>query len=418
MPSPFNKPVPNVPFFMPTSPLPPGSAVNLGPSTPTLFTPLKIRSLTFQNRIFVAPMCQYSTSPYLPTIGALTPYHVVTLGQYALKGSSLVFIEATAVTGNGRISPNDSGLWEDRQIEGVRKVCEFVHSVGGKVGIQLAHAGRKASTVAPWLGRERGKSVVTGEDVGGWPGNVVAPSAIAWSKEGYNMPREMTVVEIKEVVEAFAAAARRATLAGVDVIEIHGAHGYLLSSFNSPISNQRSDSYGGSFENRTRICREVICAVRSAIPASTPLFYRITSTEWMEDSPIAKGRGSWDVESSIRFAKLLPELGVDLLDRIMPHTNYQVQIAGRIRRELKISGLPLLIGAVGMITDAEQARDIVQGCDSTDNLGPTAIADAILVARQFMREPEWVLRVAWWLGVEVQWPVQFGRGRFLKGSKI
>lgn len=229
--------------------------------------------------------------------------------------------------------------------------------------------------------------------------------------------------------------------------------GYLLSSFNSPISNRRTDAYGGPLENRTRLCFEVIGAVRAAIPPATPLFYRVTSTEWMEDSPDAKDLGSWDVESSIAFAKLLPEYGVDLLDvssggnnehqRIMPHTDYQVKIAGRIRQEIKAAKLPLLIGAVGMITEAEHARDIVQGSDSTDihsiqaapsemseeeeakkakdmveEGGEEAIADAILVARQFMREPEWVFRVAWRLGVEVQWPVQFGRGKFLRGSRI
>jgi 2,4-dienoyl-CoA reductase-like NADH-dependent reductase (Old Yellow Enzyme family) len=180
-------------------------------------------------------MCQYSTSPNPPTWGALTPYHVVTLGHYALKGAGLVFVEATAVAANGRISPNDSGLWDDSQIDGLRKVCEFIHSVGGKVGIQLAHAGRKASTVAPWLGRERGKSVVAGMDVGGWPEDVVGPSAIAWSDEGYYKPREMTLEDIKGVTAAFAAAAKRAITAGVDVIEIHGAHGTTLTRSNYPL---------------------------------------------------------------------------------------------------------------------------------------------------------------------------------------
>ena len=233
MPSPENKPASEAPYFIPLNDPPPGSALKLSKSTPTLFRPLRIRERTFHNRIWVAPMCQYSTSPEPPTWGALTPYHVVTLGHYALKGASLVFIEATAVTPNGRISPNDSGLWDDSQIDGIRKVAEFVHSVGAKLGIQLAHAGRKASTVAPWLGRERGKSVVAGKDVGGWPDNVLGPSPIAWSSEGYSKPKQMSVGDIEDVTEAFAAAARRAIQAGVDVIEIHGAHGKFVHSNGS-----------------------------------------------------------------------------------------------------------------------------------------------------------------------------------------
>ncbi|KAF2099107.1 putative NADH oxidase [Rhizodiscina lignyota] len=454
MASPRNEPVPNIPFFYPSVPQPPGSALQLSSSTPTLFKPITIRGQTYQNRIFVAPMCSYSCAPSGPQIGALTSFHIATLGHYAIKGSSLVFIEASAVSPEGRISPNDSGIWQDEQIEGIRKVADQVHAAGSKLGIQLAHAGRKASTVAPWLGRERGKSIVAGEDVHGWPNGVVGPSPIAWSSEGYAKPNELSEEGIKGIVKAFADAAKRAVAAGVDVIEIHGAHGYLLCSFNSPISNQRTDKYGGSFENRTRICVEVIKAVREVIPADMPLFYRITSTEWMDESEEAKTLGSWDVAQSIQFAKQLPSLGVDLLDvssggnhehqRIQPHLTYQIEIAGQIRKELKQASLPLLIGAVGMITGAEQARDIVQlqkgqyiaepGTNGDVNFegstkaeaeqardlvqGDDSVADVILVARQFMREPEWVLRVAWRLGVEVQWPIQYGRGKFLKGSVI
>lgn len=191
---------------------------------PVLFQPLTIRGVTFKNRIWAAPMCQYSASAFDEgpnrITGALTPYHLVHLGHLALKGVGLTFIEATAVTPNGRISPNDSGLWRDEQIEGIRRVAEFVHAQGGALGIQLAHAGRKASTVAPWLGRERGKSVVAGEDVGGWPKDVVGPSAIQWAKEGYYLPREMSEKEIEDTVTAFAESARRAVEAGVDVIEV------------------------------------------------------------------------------------------------------------------------------------------------------------------------------------------------------
>jgi 2,4-dienoyl-CoA reductase-like NADH-dependent reductase (Old Yellow Enzyme family) len=253
----------------------------------------------------------------------------------------------------------------------------------------------------------------------------------------------MTKEDIRSTIKAFADAARRAVEAGVDVIEIHGAHGYLLCSFNSPLSNQRTDEYGGSFENRIRFNIEVIKAVREAIPARVPLFYRITSTEWMEDTELAKQYGSWDVEQSTQFAKLLAPLGVDLLDvssggnhehqRIQPHGDYQVKIAGYIRKALKEAGQPLLVGAVGMITEAERAKDIVEGSSDLDEgmteeeeaqkakallEGVEPNADAILIGRQLMREPEWVLRVAYRLGVDVQWPIQFGRGRFLKGSKI
>lgn len=441
MATPIYKSNPAVPFFIPKTTPPPGSALQLDASTPTLFRPLQIRDVTFQNRIFMAPLCMYSTASSGPQIGCLTPYHVMHLGHPALKGTSLVIIEATSVTPNGRISPNDSGLWNDTQTESLRTVVDAIHGVGGKVGIQLAHAGRKASTVAPWLGRERGIRGVATEEVDGWPEDVVGPSAIAWAEDYYSHPREMTKDEIQETVQAFADAAKRAVDAGVDVIEIHGAHGYLLSSFNSPLSNQRNDEYGGSFENRVRFNIEVIKAVREAIPEGMPLFYRITATEWMENSEEAKQLGSWDVEQSIRFAKLMAPLGIDFLDvssggnhakqRIEPHSNYQVQLAGEIRKALREDRQSLLVGAVGMITEAEQAKSIVEGSANEgmteeeeaqkakallEGLEPRA--DAILVGRQLMREPEWVLRVAHRLDIEVQWPVQFGRGRFLKGSNI
>lgn len=220
MPSPRNEPVPGIPYFYPSSPLPPGSATELSPTTPTLFTPLRIRSKTFQNRIFVAPMCSYSCAPSGPLTGALTSWHTATLGQYAIKGCALTFVEATAVSPEGRISPNDSGLWNDAQQGELKRLADHVHAAGGKLGIQLAHAGRKASTVAPWLGR-----AVADESVGGWPGDVIAPSAIAWSKDGYVEPKAMTVEDVERVTRAFAESAKRAVAAGVDVIELHGAHG-------------------------------------------------------------------------------------------------------------------------------------------------------------------------------------------------
>lgn len=255
-------------------------------------------------------------------------------------------------------------------------------------------------------------------------------SAIRWG-EGYAMPREMSRSDIQGVVEGFRDAARRAVQAGVDVIEIHGAHGYLISSFLSPISNRRTDEYGGSFENRIRLLVDVVKAVREVIPEGMPLLVRVSSTEWMEK----QAQESWDVESTIRLAKLLPGLGVDLLDvssggnnekqAVTPFNNYQVGIAGRIREELYKAGIKdLLIGAVGMITEAEAAKEIVEKgkgdglVEIEDENGGTAKADVVLVARQFLREPEWVLRVAYRLGIKVQWPWQYDRGRFVKGSKI
>lgn len=373
-------------------------------------------------------MCTYSAD-----FGALTDFHFSHLSSFAYRGASLTIIEATSVLPNGRISPEDSGLWSDTQIAPIRRIADFLHSQGQKLGIQLAHAGRKASVVAPWLVSERGRSIVATEDVGGWPDDVMGPSAIRWG-EGFAMPREMSLKDIKELVDGFRESAKRAVNAGVDFIEIHGAHGYLLSSWLSPISNGRTDRYGGGFENRIRLLVEVIQAVREVIPSGMPLSLRVSSTEWMEDSSEPE---SWDVESTIRLAKLLPALGVDMLDvssggnnekqTLTPFNDYQVNIAGRIRSSLHDAGITdLLIGAVGMITEAEAAKSIVQNgqegprdqIEVENESGQTTKADVVLVARQFLREPEWVFRVAYRLGVEVQWPVQYHRGKFLKGSAI
>ena len=370
-------------------------------------------------------MCQYSADN-----GHLTDYHLVHLGAFAFRGASLTIIEATAVRPEGRISPEDAGLWQDSQIAPIKRIADFVHSQGQKLGIQLAHAGRKASTIAPWLVPKRGASVVAEKDVNGWPDNVLGPSAIRWG-EGCAEPKEMTRADIRDVIDGFRDAARRSVEAGVDVIELHGAHGYLLGSFLSPLSNTRTDKYGGNFANRIRFPIEVIKAVRDVIPPSMPLLYRISATEWMD----YREQDSWTVNDTIAFAKLLPALGVDLLDvssggnhrdqQIQMHDDFQVGIAGQIRASLRAAGVPLLLGAVGMITDAEQARDIVEisaqdEAEQVKNVvgGKDPKADVVLVARQFMREPEWVLRVAWRLRVDVVWPVQYGRGKFLKGSKI
>lgn len=448
----LNEAVPGTRYFTPKHRESPGAVLSTTKNTPTLFTPLKIRDVTLRNRILVAPMCQYSTAPDGPQIGQLTPYHIATLGHYALKGASLIFIEATGVQFNGRISPNCPGLWSDDQIEGVRKVAEFIKSQGALCGIQLAHAGRKASTAAAWLSaRLRQPSTRATKDVGGWGDNVVGPTGgedQAWDGKGssadggFYPPRQLSTAEIKEFVSDFAAAARRSVQAGVDVIEIHGAHGYMIHQFLSPITNRRTDEYGGSFENRTRILFEVIKAVREVIPAGMPLFLRLSATEWMEGTEEAKEFGYWDVESTIKVAKQLPALGVDLLDvssggnhrnqriQMFDSKDYQTKIAARIRNELQAADLKLFIGAVGLITEAQQAREIVEQAGSANpeehsiteeaqaakNMteGKEPMADVILVARQFMREPEWVLRVAWQLGVDVAWPSQFLRVRFPK----
>jgi 2,4-dienoyl-CoA reductase-like NADH-dependent reductase (Old Yellow Enzyme family) len=344
-------------------------------------------------------MCQYSASN-----GHLTDYHLVHVGGLAFRGAGLTIVEATSVQPNGRITPEDSGLWQDSQIAPLKRITEYVHSQGNKVGIQLAHAGRKASAVAPWLVPTRGASIAATKEVGGWD-DVKGPSPIVWG-DGYVLPQELTIPEIKEIIDAFVATAKRSIEAGFDLIEIHAAHGYLLTSFLSAVSNQRTDEYGGSFENRIRLLLEVVKAVRAVIPETMPLFVRVSTTEWIED------KGAWDVAQTIELAKLLPDLGVDLLDCSSGGNNAkqeiakggltQIDIAGHIRTALKEAGKELIIGAVGNITEAEQARDILED----------EKADVVLVARQFMREPEWVFRVAYKLGVEVQWPNQYHRGHF------
>jgi 2,4-dienoyl-CoA reductase-like NADH-dependent reductase (Old Yellow Enzyme family) len=452
----LNAPFPNIPYFTPQHLHSPGTPKALTSETPTIFTPLQIRSITLKNRIIVSPMCQYSSASSGPQIGSLTDWHLTTLGHYAIKGASLVFIEATSIQPNGRISTNCPGLWQDSQIDGVKRVADFVHSQNALVGIQLAHAGRKASTAAPWMSTVAGrKSKRAGKDIDGWPENVVGPSGgegQCWDafnggfdeeRSRFWVPRELSIEEIKEIVRDFKSAAERSVKAGVDVVEIHAAHGYLLHQFLSPVSNFRTDEYGGSFENRVRLLVEVIKAIRDVIPESMPLFLRISSNEFLENTEIGKERGVWDVDSSIRLAKLLDGLGVDLLDVSSGgnHSRQQVDgvntrgihvgIAKRIRDAVLEDGGKLLIGVVGMITDAEQARDIVQKlpdvveqdaiqepkdlvvregngiADAKERKPPSA--DVVFVARQFLREPEWVFKVAEKLDVDVWWPSQFLR---------
>jgi len=349
-----------------------------------LFDPLKIRGLTLANRIAVSPMCQYSCEN-----GFANDWHFVHLGSRAVGGAGLVFAEATAVTAEGRITPQDLGLWTDAHAEPLARIVKFIHSQGSVAAIQLAHAGRKASTARPWEGGTK-----LPESKGGWS-EVVAPSAVAFSPE-YPMPAALTEEGIATVIRAFGDAAGRAQKAGFRVIEIHAAHGYLLQEFLSPLSNLRTDRYGGSFDNRTRIVREVVQAIREQWPESRPLFIRISATDWVA--------GGWDIEQSVDLARQLEPLGVDLVDcssggnvfnaKIPVAPNYQVGFAERIRHDTGI-----LTGAVGLITEPDQAESILQ----------TGQADLIVMAREMLRNAYWPMRAAKELGHAMSWPVQYLR---------
>ena len=349
-----------------------------------LFDPLAIRDITFANRVFVSPMCQYSS-----TDGYANDWHFVHLGSRAVGGAGLVFTEATGVLPEGRISPQDLGIWMDDHIEPLARIVRFVHGQGSVAGMQLAHAGRKASTYRPWSGHG-----TIPESNGGW-NNVVAPSALAFADQ-YPMPQALSIDGIKNIVSAFANAARRACEAGFDVIEIHAAHGYLIHEFLSPLSNHRTDVYGDSFENRTRILREIVTAVRGTWPERAPLFVRISASDWVD--------GGWDIQQSVELARRLKELGADLIDCSsggnVPHAKipvgpgYQTHFAEQIRREADI-----LTGTVGMITSPVQAEHIIA----------TGQADAVIIARELLRDPYWPLRAARELAQPVSWPVQYLR---------
>ena len=351
---------------------------------PGLFDELRLRGLTLRNRIAVSPMCQYSC-----TDGLANDWHFVHLGSRAVGGAALVFTEATAVTPDGRISPQDLGIWNDAQCAALARIVSFIDAQGAAAGIQLAHAGRKASMRRPW---DAGGAAPESE--GGWA-RVDAPSAMPFASD-YLVPHAMTEAGIAGVVEAFAAAARRALEAGFRVIELHAAHGYLLHEFLSPLSNTRTDHYGGSFENRTCIVLEVAAAVRRVWPASHPLFVRISATDWTD--------GGWDLPQSIQLARALKECGVDLIDsssggnvataKIPLGPGYQVPFAEAIRREAGIA-----TGAVGMITDSAQADQVIR----------SGQADMVLLAREMLRDPYWPLKAARELGQSVGWPAQYLR---------
>jgi len=347
-----------------------------------LLSPLTIRGVTFRNRIVMAPMCQYSAED-----GFAHDWHLVHLGSRAVGGVALVIVEATAVTWDGRISPGDLGIWKDEHAEPLARIARFVHSQGAVAGIQLAHAGRKASCDLAWKGGAR----LTAEQ-GGW--DAVAPSRIPFN-ETDPLPIALDSAGINAVVAAFEAAAKRALAAGFKVIEIHAAHGYLLHEFLSPISNHRTDEYGGTLDNRMRLVLRVAERLRGLMPADLPLFVRISATDWVD--------GGWDIEQSVALAKRLKALGVDLIDvssgAMVPHARipvakgFQVPFARRIRNEADIR-----TGAVGMITEPQHADEIITGGD----------ANLVFLARELLREPYWALKAQHALGQEPTWPTPYG----------
>jgi 2,4-dienoyl-CoA reductase-like NADH-dependent reductase (Old Yellow Enzyme family) len=349
-----------------------------------LFSELKIRDITLRNRIVVSPMCQYSSVD-----GLANDWHFVHLGSRAVGGGALVFTEAAAVEARGRISPDDLGLYEDTQVEPLQRITAFIKEHGAAPGIQLAHAGRKASTAAPWKG---GGPVAEAE--GGWQ-PIIGPSPIAFD-EGYQTPAEMDAATIRDVVNAFGTAASRALDAGFEVIEIHGAHGYLLHEFLSPLSNHRTDGYGGDCAGRTRILRDVVETIRRHWPERYPLFARFSVTDWVE--------GGWDVEQSVELARQLKPLGVDVIDcssggavpraTIPLGPGYQTAAAATIKRETGI-----MTGAVGLITAPQQADHIIR----------TGQADVVLLARELLRDPYWPCRAARELGQKIPAPPQYER---------
>jgi len=348
----------------------------------SLFEPLTLRGLTLPNRAWVSPMCQYSAVD-----GLANSWHLVHLGSFAIGRAGLILTEATAVTPEGRISPEDLGLWSDAHAQALAPVVEFVHGQGVAIGIQLAHAGRKASTFAPWRGHD---SVPA--DQGGW--TAVGPTAAAFGR--YAVPQEMTHEDLARTRDAFVDAAKRALALGVDTVELHFAHGYLMHEFLSPLSNQRDDEYGGSLANRMRYPLEVVDAVRAVWPDDRPLLMRVSATDWVG--------GGWDVDSTVELAREAKARGVDFVDvssggndprqEIAIGPGYQVPFAARVRTEADIP-----TGAVGLITDAQQAEKILS----------SGSADAVLLAREMLRDPHWPLRAARELGADIVWPEQYQR---------
>ena len=350
---------------------------------PHLFDPLPLRGLTLSHRIFVSPMCQYSSIE-----GFATDWHFVHLGSRAVGGAALVFTEATAVTADGRISPEDLGIWNDNHIDQLARIAAFVRGQGSVAGLQLAHAGRKGSTAAPWNG---GSGVPPAS--GGW--QPVGPTSDSFTA-GYPVPHALATEEIPAIPNAFKHAAARALAAGFDLVEVHAAHGYLIHQFLSPLSNTRRDQYGGSFQNRIRLCLEIVDAVRAVWPERLPIFLRLSATDWVP--------GGWDIDQAVELARVLRTRGVDLIDcssggaapqaQIPIGPGFQVPFAERIRREANIP-----TGAVGLITEPGQADAIIR----------RGAADCVLLARELLRDPYWPRRAARELGHQLPWPRQYLR---------
>ena len=354
---------------------------------PHLFSPIKIKSIEFKNSIVVSPMCEYSSED-----GFANDWHLVHLGSRAVGGAGLIITEATAVSAEGRITGHDLGIYKDEHIDKLKHINDFIHQHGAVAGIQLAHAGRKASHKRPWDG---GKQILPGEP-GGW--ETVAPSALSFT-DSEIAPLELTKAGIEQIKSDFKAATIRALKAGFKVIELHGAHGYLIHEFLSPLSNKRTDEYGGTFDNRIRFLLEIIVNVQEVWPTDLPLFVRISASDWTE--------GGWTADDSSALAKILKDKGVDLIDcssggnvagaKIPLSPGYQVPFAEKVRKETGI-----LTGAVGLITQPLQADSIVQ----------TGHADMVFFARELLRDPYFPLRAAHELGYEIKWPVQYERAKW------
>jgi len=350
-----------------------------------LLSPLTVKAITFRNRITISPMCQYSSVD-----GFANDWHLVHLGSRAVGGAGLIIQEATAISAEGRISPGDLGIYKDEHIKKLQSITTFIHQQGAVAGIQLAHAGRKASFAIPWNG---GKQINLKD--GGW--TMVAPSAIAFNPDD-EAPQALDTEGIKKVIEDFKAAALRAVQAGYKLIEIHAAHGYLVHQFLSPLSNRRRDNYGGSFENRIRLLLEIVKAIQTVWPQELPLFVRISATDWTE--------GGWDIDEVVQLSYILRAEGVDLIDcsagGLLPTASipvgpgYQVPFAERIKKEVGI-----LTGAVGLITEVQQAENILMNGQ----------ADLIIIARASLRDPYFALHAAHLLGDDIQWPIQYQRAK-------
>ncbi|MFJ7150210.1 NADH:flavin oxidoreductase/NADH oxidase [Streptomyces sp. NPDC100445] len=355
----------------------------------TLFQPLTLRGVTIPNRVWMAPMCQYSAEPEGPLTGAPHDWHFAHYAARATGGTGLIVTEATAVSPEGRITPYDLGLWNDEQVEAFRRITRFLVAQGTVPGIQLAHGGRKSSTDQPWKG-----GAPLGPQAHGW--QPLGPSPVPFD-ERHPVPAELSVDDIHEVVGQFAAAARRARAAGYEIVEVHGAHGYLINEFLSPHSNRRTDAYGGSYENRVRFPLEVVDAVREVWPDDKPVLFRVSATDWLDD-------GGWTVEDTVRLAHDLHAHGVDLLDvstggnasgvTIPTGPGYQVPFAARVK-----AGSPLPVSAVGLITDAGHAQKILENGE----------ADAVMLGRELLRNPSWARQAARELGGEVRVPDPYHR---------